>query len=172
MLLATRRWTGAGLAVLLVASLTSCGLFEAAARSAPAVGDDLFRGARTVVDDAGRAAARAAQNRAAREELMAQVRTYLASDEWKATKAAAKITIKVSRQDPTCAMTIDSVFNDPADAAASFTALAREAESTEGGEGLQTDATAISDEASNASNDLDLAKLASFVELFKDAYCE
>ena len=167
--LASRRWATAGLAVTLGLSITSC---SAAAHSAPTVADDIFKAGRAVVDDATRAAERAAQNRAARDELIANVRAHLASDEWKAAKAAAKIVIKVSREDPACESTIDAVFDSPTDVAARFANLAERARTAEGGEGLEIDATAISDEASAASSDLELARIATHVEFFKDAYCE
>lgn len=168
MQLASHRWVTAGLAAIFALSLTACGF----ARSAPTVADDILRAGQVVIDDAGRAAAQAAQNRAARDELVTNLRAYLASDEWKATKAAAKIAVDVNRQDPACETTIDAVFDRPTDVATNFANLANDAQSRGGFDGLVLDAAAISDEASVASSDLDLARLAALVELFKDAYCQ
>lgn len=107
-------------------------------------------------------------------DLKANFQKYVTSQEWADAKAAITDTVKLSRKNPICGTTIDSVFDQEPETTASL--LSKVAENTAGMNGsysLHQDAQTLSAYfSSTRPTEKQKAAFAIEVAAFKDAYCE
>lgn len=159
------RWpTTVAFALFVVVCFTGC------SRVGP-VGDDLLRMGAAVVRDVGEVHPDPGLPRLA---LKTSLQKYLASQQWAAAKAGIGNTVKISRTDPICGTTIDTVLDGKPETTESlFAKLADNTASMNSAYSMHADATTLSKYFTTSDpSEKDKAAFAVTVAAFKDAYCK